>query len=98
MSNNIWPIKSDDFQILNPIQTKKGEMTVGHISSNVSNNLLEEELEWLKKRIKELEKELNSRKKVVELNEDDEEEDFFEQLNKSNERQNKNGKHSGKKD
>ena len=56
MSDKGLPLEEYSFQILKPIILKKGELTIGHISSNVGNNLLEEEIERLKKRIKELEK------------------------------------------
>jgi len=50
----------DDFQVLKPIQMKLNEQVIGHASSTISR--LEEEIERLRKRIKELEAENNKRK------------------------------------
>ena len=77
MSDKGWPLEEYPFQILKPIELKKGEPTIGHASSNISQ--YEEEIERLRKRIKELESKVKPSKKVKikKLNEK-----FFEELTK----------------
>lgn len=93
-----------EFQVIKPIIHEKGKNVIGHASSN--NSQYEEEIERLKKRIKELESIQNESEKKstndqmiewIDKPEDDEWTEFFDELSErkivkegKNDKRNKN--------